>query len=200
MEAAERLFAEHGIAGVSLRDISVAAGQRNNSAAQYHFGDRVGLVVAVFEHRMALVDERRRARLIELGDGGRLDELPALVEAVVAPLAEVIAETDGWYGRFLARSRWEPSAWDRLDDLEVASSFREVAVHIIGCVAHLPDPIRRSRLDQLTTLVMGTIAGWEGAPDRGQPRLPIPVLVAELVSTGVALLTAPVTALQGAPT
>lgn len=198
VEAAERLFAEHGIAGVSLRDISVAAGQRNNSAAQYHFGDRAGLVVAVFEHRMSLVDDRRRLRLDALRETRRLQDLDAVVEAVVAPLVEVIAEEGGWYARFLARCQWEPSVWGRLGDLDVAQSFRDAALLLVACVDHLPRPILRSRLDQIATLVMGTIAGWEGAPDRGHPRLPVPVLVSELVSTGVAVLTAPVTVFEGA--
>lgn len=200
MQQAERLFAEHGIAGVSLRDISVAAGQRNHSAAQYHFGGRSGLVVAVYEARMSVVDERRRRHLDHLEATGRLDDLPALVEALVVPLLQVVAETDGWYGRFLARTRWEPSAWAELEELAVAKSFRDSAAHLWACLAHLPAPIRRSRLDQLATLVMGTIAGWEGAPDRGQRRLPVPLLAAELVSTGVALLTAPASILQGAST
>src|ERR687892_231101 len=38
--AAESLFATHGIDGVSLREINRAAGARNASALQYHFGDR----------------------------------------------------------------------------------------------------------------------------------------------------------------
>uniref|UniRef100_UPI0035C6F61D TetR family transcriptional regulator n=5 Tax=Nocardia seriolae TaxID=37332 RepID=UPI0035C6F61D len=41
--AAEQLIAERGPA-VPLRDIAAAAGQRNNSAIQYHFGSRDGLV------------------------------------------------------------------------------------------------------------------------------------------------------------
>src|SRR3954447_15562248 len=104
LDAAERLFAERGIEAVSLRDVSKAAGQRNHSAAQYHFGDRAGLVAAVFEHRMRHVNERRHA-VLELADR---DDLRALVAAVVAPLADVVAETNGWYGRFLARMQWDP--------------------------------------------------------------------------------------------
>ena len=50
--AAERLFAEHGIDGVSLRQIGVAAGNGNNSAVQYHFGTKDRLVQAVFEYRL----------------------------------------------------------------------------------------------------------------------------------------------------
>ena len=38
--AAEGLFAERGIEGVSLRQIGTAAGNGNNSAVQYHFGTK----------------------------------------------------------------------------------------------------------------------------------------------------------------
>ena len=47
IRAAERLFSERGIEAVSLREVGAVAGQRNNSAAQYHFGTREGLVDAV---------------------------------------------------------------------------------------------------------------------------------------------------------
>ncbi len=49
--AAERLIAERGIDAVSLREIGATAGQRNNSAAQYHFGTKEGLVAAIYEYR-----------------------------------------------------------------------------------------------------------------------------------------------------
>ena len=55
VEAAERLFAERGIEAVSLRDVSAAAGQRNHSAAQYHFGDRAQLVVFAYRYGLAAI-------------------------------------------------------------------------------------------------------------------------------------------------
>src|ERR1700760_345818 len=60
---AERLMAEQGLRAVGMKEISVAAGQRNNSAAQYHFGSRAGLVEAVFINRMTTVNEHRRSLL-----------------------------------------------------------------------------------------------------------------------------------------
>ena len=44
--AAERLFSEFGIDAVSLRQINAAAGQRNSSAAHYHFGSKDALIAA----------------------------------------------------------------------------------------------------------------------------------------------------------
>lgn len=60
--AAERLFAERGF-GVSLREIAVAAGQRNHSAVQYHFGDKTGLIDALYAYRMTPLNLRRRELL-----------------------------------------------------------------------------------------------------------------------------------------
>ena len=60
--AAERLLAEYGMHGASLRQISEAAGQKNTSAIHYHFGSREQLIEAVFIHRMEgihVVGERR---------------------------------------------------------------------------------------------------------------------------------------------
>ena len=187
---AERLFAERGVDGVSLRDVSAAAGQRNHSAAQYHFGDRRGLVAAVYEARMRVVDERRHAQLAELDDAGRADEVEGLVEAMVVPLAELVAETDGWYARFLVRTRWDPEAWDVLLHAPASGSFRAVVGGLDRALRDLPAPIRRLRLDQMLTLVIGTLAGWEGAPDRGEQRIPVTTLVGELVSTATAVLNA----------
>ena len=53
IDAAERLASERGLGAMSLRDVMAEAGQRNKSAAQYHFGSREGLVEAVIEARMA---------------------------------------------------------------------------------------------------------------------------------------------------
>src|SRR5689334_23357020 len=92
--AGEQLFAERGIGAVSLREVGTAAGQRNNSAVQYHFGSKLGLIEAILELRMATIDARRQAMLAELdaadGADGRGDDLRALVEALVRPLAEAV--------------------------------------------------------------------------------------------------------------
>jgi AcrR family transcriptional regulator len=188
---AERLFAERGLEGVSLRDVSKAAGQANHSAAQYHFGDRRGLVAAVYEARMIHISERRSRRLDALVAEGRADDLSGLVEAFVAPLVEVVAEAGGWYGRFLARTRWDNLALVVLADLPLAESVRRAERQIARALADLPQPIRRNRVDQLVTVVVGTIAGWELAHERGDRHLGADALIADLVSTCVAMLTAP---------
>src|SRR6266571_3739086 len=51
MVSAERLFALHGVAGASLREIQDDAGQSNASVIAYHFGSRHGLVRALLTFR-----------------------------------------------------------------------------------------------------------------------------------------------------
>ncbi len=66
MLAAERLFAKQGIANVSVRSIVLEAGQKNESALQYHFGNRDGLIAALHEKRNHQIQEERAKILIEL--------------------------------------------------------------------------------------------------------------------------------------
>lgn len=44
-----RMFAEQGFAGVSMRTINSAAGTRNSSAVHYHFGNKMGIIQAIFD-------------------------------------------------------------------------------------------------------------------------------------------------------
>jgi AcrR family transcriptional regulator len=189
--AAERLFAEHGIAGVSLRDVSAAAGHRNHSAAQYHFGDRRGVVAAVYLSHMARVDALRSALLAELIEAGTTDDVASLVHAILLPIVEEITTSEGWYARFLLRTRWDPVAVDVVAGLESTTALLEIGRHLVTALQHLPAPIRKSRLDQLFNLVVTTLASWEWAHDRGERRLPVDALVADLTATGTAVLLAP---------
>jgi len=92
--AAETLFAERGVDGVSLREINRAAAQGNASALQYHFGDRRGLLRAVITKHRAGIDSRRHA-LLDHYEGEGVDDLRGLAAALVLPLASKLADPDG---------------------------------------------------------------------------------------------------------
>jgi AcrR family transcriptional regulator len=101
IESAERLFAEHGIEAVSLRQVALDAGQRNHSVVPYHFGSKDGLVSAIFEWRMRHINDRRASLLTALEQEGRLGDRRALVEAFVIPLAASLrADPVSHYARF----------------------------------------------------------------------------------------------------
>jgi AcrR family transcriptional regulator len=80
LRAGERLFAEHGIHQVRLREINALAGQRNSSALHYHFGSREGLVEAILSQHQTAMDEELKPALTELV----AREDPPPIRAVVA--------------------------------------------------------------------------------------------------------------------
>lgn len=105
IEAAEVLFADRGIDGVSLREITAAAGVRNASALQYHFGGRAGLLQAILAKHKPAVEARRHALLDAHDRAGYADgaELRVMADALVRPLAECLRAPGGpGYVRVLA--------------------------------------------------------------------------------------------------
>ncbi|WP_236885616.1 TetR/AcrR family transcriptional regulator [Dietzia massiliensis] len=70
IEIAEKLIGERGLDRVSMRDVAAAAGQRNNSAVQYHFGGRDGLIRQVLRRRLTALDSVRQQRLAEIDEHG----------------------------------------------------------------------------------------------------------------------------------
>jgi len=193
---AERLFAERGVSGVSLREIGAAAGQRNNSAAQYHFGSKQGLVDAVAEYRMAPINERRLALIADLDAAGHGDDLHGLVVALVEPFAEhASSTTPTWYARFLERVMTEPDV-DVFASLghPVMRGLREVVDRIGHALPELPRPVRERRLALAGSMVVHAWADHERLVQRGAASAAIALLIAEVVDATVGILTTPVSA------
>jgi len=193
--AAERLFAERGINGVSLREVAAEAGQRNNSAVAYHFTSREGLVEAIFRYRMARIDERRRALLVALDASGRGDDLDGLMEAVVHPLAESLGHDDGvsWYARFLRQVLADPdfdAVSPPLDD--VTHGLRTVIDRLDRRLRRLPEELRGHRVALAFQLVVTALADYEAALASSRPALPAPLIAADVVDAATAVLAAPV--------
>ncbi|HXP77710.1 MAG TPA: TetR family transcriptional regulator [Stellaceae bacterium] len=80
LSAAERLFAEHGFGGVSVRQLTAAAGV-NLAAVNYHFGSKEGLLAAIFEQRCRPMNDERLRRL---GDCVEPADHPEVLERIIA--------------------------------------------------------------------------------------------------------------------
>jgi len=85
LDAAEKLFSEHGSNGVSLRAITAEAGA-NSAAANYHFGSKTGLLEAVFARHATGIAEERDAMLRTCKAApGRPPLLEQIVRAFLEP-------------------------------------------------------------------------------------------------------------------
>lgn len=105
LDSAELLMAEHGINGVSLRQILTHAGA-NSAALHYHFGSREALIEAILTRRGLNANLRRRGMLDALDARDRAPEVRDVVSAVIDPMLEMIdehGEAGRRFIRFLAR-------------------------------------------------------------------------------------------------
>ena len=189
--AAERLFAERGIDGVSLRQIGTAAGNGNNSAVQYHFGSKERLLRAVFEYRLPWLNDRGTFLIAERHP----DDLRSSVECAVRPLLEQ-SELDGSnYMSFVAMvyQYGRRDVFEQLPDIFLAP-IRTYHHRLAVFLDHIPEPLRTHRIAQANVLITHAAADRERARSAGQVLLPFAVALGDLVDGTVGFLEAPVSA------
>jgi AcrR family transcriptional regulator len=149
--AAEELFAQHGFAGTSLRQVTSRA-DVNIAAVNYHFGSKENLVNEVFRRRM---DEMSARRLAQLKTA--LQQHPGELEPVLAAFVEpALAMAQDRHGggafiRVIARAYAEKNDNLRkfLSD-QYGHVLRDFAKAIAGCVPALGKEQLYWRLDFLS--------------------------------------------------
>ena len=88
LDSAERLFATHGVAAASLRNI-IADAKVNLAAIHYHYHSKEVLLDAVLSRRLEPIN---RERLEMLDACGPQPTLEAVLEAFVAPVVRIEAD------------------------------------------------------------------------------------------------------------
>ncbi|MFJ4256368.1 TetR/AcrR family transcriptional regulator [Pseudomonas monteilii] len=106
-----KLFAENGIASVSMRNVNREVGAKNNSAAHYHFGDKDGLIESILLFVQEWFENSREEDLkqLEIRAASEHVTIREIMEVWAAPYLKVI-QTEAWgfdAVRFLARIQLE---------------------------------------------------------------------------------------------
>lgn len=114
LDAAERLFAENGLEGASVREITRTA-KANLGAVNYHFGTKDGLILAVFSRRLKPINERRIAMLdaVESKAGAQPPPLEEVLDAFLRPMIEQQGsdlQNAQAFSRLMSRVFQEPNA------------------------------------------------------------------------------------------
>lgn len=194
MQAAEHLFARHGIDGTQIREINRLAGQRNPSAVHYHFGSKEGLV------REILV---RHQMVVEVEVGRRLDELTTregkasardVIEAVARPLCRELETPSG--RDFL---RIVPPFISQLDTnlrrgvtSPATSESARVLRLLEARIGHLGEAPRRERLVAYNLVLTNLIAERARQLEEGEPiSLDAEQFLAHLLDVTEAVINAP---------
>lgn len=114
LSTAERMFAEYGFDGVSLRQLGAEA-DASIALISYYFGTKELLYRAVFESRINPLSEQRRAALAAAlsPEAGRAS-LEGVLDALARPWIEMHRTEHGhYYTRLVAREVHDPRESER---------------------------------------------------------------------------------------
>lgn len=190
IRTAERLFAIHGLDGVSLRQIALEEGHKNPGAVQYHFGTKERLLKSIINYRLPWVN-RRRTQLLELLDmQQRSYDLWGLVEVLARPYLEM--DPDSFYVQLLARLSPMEDLLRTLYESggEDASGSVSLGDRLNIALAFLPPVIRANRVRMARSLMHNTIAARRAIMSSGdQPVMRDDVFAQELFEALYAVLT-----------
>lgn len=174
---AERLFAEHGFAGVSLRQIAVESGSSNNSAVHYHFGSKERLVEAIFDYRTPALLKRRDLLKARLHPG----DLRARLEVHLLPVLELAQSGEGSYLSFLEQLERSPTSRSLLRPPQATSSQTEFVADITALLPDIDEPVRTMRIQQVQLLSLHAAAERERAVNAGEPGVSFGLFVSTLI-------------------
>ena len=189
MRAAEQLFAQQGVDRVSLREIAIAAGQRNVSAATYHFGSKRELIEAILERHSVPVQDTWGPALA--ADTEHKLGLHELIELLVRPMVAKIDDPDGGRCYLELSAELVASRSFPMMGMRVASTpgTQEMAKRIAEHGADVPPMVRIMRSTRLAGILFGSIGDYLRLINNGV-EIPRELFVADLVNTMVALAKA----------
>lgn len=169
MDSAEILIAERGM-GVSLRTIAAHAGQRNNSAVIYHFGNHDGLIAATLDRRMSVLDARRKELLdkLEVHSDYTVDDV---LHAIIEPALELpYLCGSSHYARFVEQIRTHPVIAEAVPRSEKWPATMELARRISDLLPAEEGRDLPRRIRMMTTSMFALMADYERRGELDSPR------------------------------
>ena len=162
IQAAQKLFAERSIDSVSLNEITIAAGQKNRNALQYHFGNREGLLQAIIDSHAGTVQSMRRDLMEAPLSGVEYSAAHSAARALVKPLADYVRHnpTGIYYVKILSQlaalnsTILNPSSRSGL----TFHNDRKLADLLIKAVAHLKPAEAQRRMFLTLSMTFHSIA------------------------------------------
>lgn len=187
LSAGAHLFARSGIDGTLTRRIVAMAGQGNDSAVNYHFGSRRGLLTAIIARHMERIEARQP-------DGPTPRDADGLVDVIVRPISGELRSPDG---RDFLRITAQLAGHAGVTAQRMAPPLRHSSVGVqldalAGLLlAELPEPVVRERLAMLIGMLTAILADRARRIDDGASVL---LDHAAFVDNTVAMLAAAVRA------
>jgi len=192
----EKLFAQGGINGVSLREIAAKAGQKNHFAVQYHFGSREGLVQAIFDARMMEM-EPARGRMLEAAESaGLLNDARTLLDVVYLPQLELEGSRSSHsYAAFLSQYLLRTSSTEfGVFSPDTPPHLARTLSLLRERVGHLPEAAAQRRLVSCSLMFLHILVEHGHPGTRPKDSEPFETALEDTLNQIVRCLTAPLDA------
>lgn len=152
--AAEALFAQHGFAETSLRQVTTRA-DVNLAAVNYHFGSKSNLITEVFRRRL---DELSAKRLdaLRAAEAADPDNLDGILAAFIEPALALSLDRHGGaaFVRVIARAYAEKD--DKLRSF-LSDNYGHVMREFARAIAHAVPGLSRERLYWRLDFIAGAL-------------------------------------------
>lgn len=191
LDAAERLFAERGFDGTSIREITRTA-RVNVAAIHYHFGSKDAVLRGVTGRVVEPINRRRRELLAAVLESGESTGADVLVEAFIRPDVEVLQELSRrgpTVAHFLGRLYLDQTPWiQQMARDQFAPTARRFFPALLDALPHLDQEALAIRMDRIGVVLAHAFATWpaDGRSDDDAERT-----LGELVRFCTGALTAP---------
>ncbi|MFT5563069.1 MAG: AcrR family transcriptional regulator [Candidatus Azotimanducaceae bacterium] len=193
MRAAELLIAQEGIENVTVRAIVLEAGQKNESALQYHFQNRSGLLDAIHEQRNAEVRAHRETLLQPFLEG-QIPDLRHICRLMVMP-SYTLARKDkgfrdyvrGFGPRIAQSSKPIQMAFDNAS----SDGVTFLLDHMNRLIVEMPEMLFLARLESVLRFVALSMSHQAG-PGLGFGGNQGERFIANLQDTMVGILSVPI--------
>jgi AcrR family transcriptional regulator len=201
LDTAERLLAEHGIDGVSMRQIAMESGQSNNSVIQYHFGDKTGLLREIILRRVAGFEPRRQGLLAAAESQGRLSDIRTLLEILFLPIAEIVDDRGRHiYARFIMQflSSFRYQVGIEHPGWAPDSAAMRAAKLIPDCLPPIGGVGVTARINRVGGMFFNALIDRDNAAEGGRPTEPEAEFLDDLFNMMTAAMSVPSPALSRA--
>lgn len=167
--AAERLFAEHGIEAVSLRQIASVAGHGNTNAVKYHFASKAGLVQAIFMHRVREMEDTRRSLLAKAQQDGMQNDALTLLKIMALPHLDIVDEQGRhpfahFLAQYLIRYQGPPMEDPEVQPAFEAAALRQLLDLLENRIFYVPRKLVRPRISLCLQMFIGMIVNSDNDP------------------------------------
>ena len=180
LAAAEELYGRHGLDGVTIRQITLAAGMANNSAVAYHFGNKDGLLRAISEWRLPVIEAAAVSQLAHVRAIGAEHSIDAIIGVLLRPfLAIRDARGRHPHARFMQQMlRSSEGRAIRLAMLSASPATAAAFDLLQSCLPHLSRELLHYRMR------IGSVAFFDGISewDRAESSIEFPVFTLDEVA------------------